>query len=190
MRNRAIAYIHMSNPIFSNNGSLHEASLQMLTEKLMNSSLPGFDYIEFKQAVINLAKMNMDQATAFKSAYVTAATLGLTKEKLVETAAHYKSVLVNEKNHFDASLQRQQDQKIATRLKEIAELKRQIAEKTELIKKLESEIGTANQTVREADLEIESASEKIEAAKNNFLGAYNSVLVQIDGDIEAITRYL
>ena len=62
---------------------LDERSLEFLTTALEKSNLPGFDYLEFKRAVADLlSNMNMDEATAYKSAFTTVATtLGLTKGK-------------------------------------------------------------------------------------------------------------
>ena len=177
-------------PLFATDGNLHEPSLQVLTDVLQNNSLPGFDYIEFKQSLQQLAKMNMDLPTAIKSAFITASTVGLTKEKLIETAAHYKSLVIKEKEQFDASLQRQQDQRIAAKLKEIAVLKQQITDGQAKIKALESDINGANAAIRDADLEIEGSRGKIDSAKENFMAAYANVLGQIDSDIDAINRNL
>ncbi|MEM6967493.1 MAG: hypothetical protein AAF573_22205, partial [Bacteroidota bacterium] len=74
--------------IFGENHLLDEKSISFLTGALDRNNLPGFDYIEFKQSLAALAKLNMDEETAFKSAFATAATVGLTKGKLLETASH------------------------------------------------------------------------------------------------------
>ena len=65
---------------------LDEKSLDFLVQALESNNLPGFDYLEFKRAVLQLQEINLDEPTAYKSAVTTAATLGITKEKLLETA--------------------------------------------------------------------------------------------------------
>ena len=68
--------------LFANSGPLDQRSANMIINTLEKNNLPGFDYLEYKQSLEGLSKMNMDEATAFQSAFVTASTLGLTKEKL------------------------------------------------------------------------------------------------------------
>ena len=60
----------------------------------------GFDYLEFKQSLQNLAKMPMDEATRFKSAFAMAQTMGVTPDLLVKSAEFYIQVLDGEKNLF------------------------------------------------------------------------------------------
>ena len=69
--------------IFGNHHGLDERSINVLTKALENANLPGFDYLEFKQSLAALTQMNMDEAMAIKSAFATASTMGLTKEKLL-----------------------------------------------------------------------------------------------------------
>ncbi|HNG89366.1 MAG TPA: hypothetical protein PK858_04155, partial [Saprospiraceae bacterium] len=76
---------------------LDERSLDFLTKALEKNNLPGFDYFEFKRAVATLLEMKIDEDTAFKSAFATAATVGLTKEKLLDTAGYYRNLLDKEK---------------------------------------------------------------------------------------------
>ena len=79
--------------IFGDMHGLDEKSVDTLTKALNNANLPGFDYLEFKQSLGALSGLNMDEAMGIKSAFATAATMGVTKIKLKETAQHYKSVL-------------------------------------------------------------------------------------------------
>ena len=72
--------------IFGNDHGLDEKSVDYLTSALAKNNLPGFDYLEFKQSLAALADLGMDEPTAIKSAFATASTVGLTKDKLVKTA--------------------------------------------------------------------------------------------------------
>ena len=70
--------------IFGSTTGLDDKSMEYLTSALAKNNLPGFDYLEFKQSLGALASLNMDEATAYKSAFATASTVGLTKEKLLK----------------------------------------------------------------------------------------------------------
>jgi hypothetical protein len=93
--------------IFGNHHGLDEKSIEYLTKALEKKNLPGLDYLEFKQSLGALLDMDMEETMAFKSAFATSATMGLTKEKLRKTAEHYKNVLTEEKEQFDAALEKQ-----------------------------------------------------------------------------------
>jgi chromosome segregation ATPase len=176
--------------IFGDHHGLDERSLDSLTKALEKSNLPGFDYIEFKQALHRLQEMDMDETTAFKSAFATASTMGLTKEKLLKTTTHYKKVLIKEKQQFDQALKKQMEQRVNSKLGEVEKLKKQIVSYQEKIKELQEKIVKAQDTIDHADEHIQAAKEKIESTKDGFEHTLQSIVNQIDKDIENINTYL
>lgn len=176
--------------MFGENHGLDEKSVDFLSKAIERANLPGFDYVEFKQALSNLAKMNIDEATAIKSAFGTAMTMGLTKEKLLETATHYRNVVSKEKEQFDIASQKQQDLKIGENLKMVDDMNKKILDNELKIKQLQEEIDQMRVKVRNMDYEREQAYSKIEDAKNKFTFAHQSIMNQIERDIENIQRYL
>ena len=176
--------------IFGKDHGLDQKSVDFLTKALEKSNLPGFDYIEFKQSLDALSQLNMEEETAFKSAFATASTVGLTKSKLLETAAHYKKVLANEKSQFDTALQKQIEQKVAGKELEVKKLKDQIIKHQEKITQLQEQIVKFQNTIDGADAQIEAAREKIESTREGFEHTHQSILNQIDKDIENINKYL
>ena len=182
-------YTVMKN-MFGENHGLDEKSVDFISKAIEKSNLPGFDYVEFKMALSNLAKMNIDEAMAIKSAFGTAMTMGLTKEKLLETARHYKNVVLKEKEQFDIASQKQQDIKIGENLKNAEEFKRKILDNELKIKQLQDEINQMKAKVSTMDYEREQAYSKIEEAKNKFTFAHQSILNQIEKDIQNIDLYL
>jgi septal ring factor EnvC (AmiA/AmiB activator) len=176
--------------IFGKDHGLDQKSVDFLTKALEKSNLPGFDYIEFKQSLDALSKLNMDEETAFKSAFATASTVGLTKPKLLETAAHYKKVLANEKTQFDSALQKQVEQKVAGKELELKKLKDQIVKHQEKIQQLQDQIAKFQKTIDGADAQIDAARKKIESTRDGFEHTHQSILNQIEKDIENIKKYL
>lgn len=176
--------------LFGKDHGLDQKSVEFLTNALEKSNLPGFDYIEFKQSLSALAEMNMDEATAIKSAFATASTVGLTKMKLLETAEHYKKVLKDEKSQFDIALQNQMEQRVASKQKEVVKLKDQIAKHEEKIAQLREQIAKYQTTLDGADAQIAKAKAKIEGTKMSFENTHRSILNQIEKDIENIQSHL
>jgi len=103
---------------------------------------------------------------------------------------NYKQVLNNEKNAFDSALQNQVTQRIAGKQGEVEKLKKQIAEYKAKIQQLEEHIKKSQATIDNADSHIEEAKSKINSTKTGFEHAYQSILNQIDKDIDSINNLL
>lgn len=176
--------------IFGDHHGLDERSVTFLVKALEKHNLPGFDYIEFKQSLSALQSMDMDEPIAFKSAYVTASTMGLTKEKLMKTANHYKDILNQEKKQFDEALKTQIEQRVNSKLTEVQKLKKQIEEYRTKIQNLEEQIARSQNTIDHADEHIAGAKKRILDTKESFEVTYQSILNQINKDIENINIYL
>ena len=92
-----------STNLFGNLDGLDDKSCKSLTDALLRNNLKGFDYLEFRASLRALASLKMESSQVFQSAFATASVIGLTKEHLVSSAEHYKSVLQKEKNSFDVA---------------------------------------------------------------------------------------
>ncbi len=175
---------------FGENLGLDEKSVEYIAKAIEKANLPGFDYLEFRMAVDNLKKINLDEITAIKSAYATMSTMGLTKEKIIETANHYKSVLVKEREQFDVASQKQQTLKIGQNLQQVGDLQKKVADHEAKIKQLQEEMEAARAKIRELDYERENASAKIEETKTKYLYTHQSIMNLMEKDIENIRQHL
>ncbi len=169
---------------------LDERSLEFLADAIEKNNLPGFDYYEFKRAVVALMQMKLDEATAHKSAFATAATVGLTKEKLIETANYYKNLVEKEKAQFDKALENQNAVKIKTRQEEVKRLRDQVERHKAEIARLQDEIAGYLNQIDQAEASLKVESEKLDKAKVAFEKTHRTVALQIDRDIENMHRYL
>jgi hypothetical protein len=177
--------------IFGTHHGLDEKSVEILSAALEKNNLPGFDYIEFKQALTALhEKVQMDEPTALKSAFATAGVMGLTKDRLLKTAEHYREVLTNEKQLFDAALQNQIEQRVVQKQQEVVKLKQQIEAHRKAIAELEQRIAAADDVIAHADGEIADTKHKIESTRSAFERTLQSILNQIQLDIEQIQQHL
>lgn len=172
------------------NGDLDEKSVNFLIAALEKNNLPGFDYLEFKLSVGKLLQLGMDEETAIKSAFATASTVGLTKEKLLQTGKHYLEVLANEKKQFDQALKKQLEKRVNSKKSEVEKLKAQIGKWEEEIKKLQENIAKAREIIDKADSHIKAEMTKIDTTRNNFEATHKSILSQVAQDLENIEKYL
>lgn len=175
---------------FGENHNLDEKSMESLVTALERENLPGFDYLEFKQALARLGSLGMEEAMVFKSAFATASTIGVTKEKLLKTASHYKNVLAKEKKSFDSAMNKQVKAKVDGKRKEVELLKKKLAQYEAKITELEQLKERATETIDTADATIENAQAGIDKVKTRFEATLKALINQIDKDIEDIGTYL
>ena len=176
--------------LFGVDHGLDDKSVKFLTTALERNNLPGFDYIEYKQSLAALSAMDMPEEMAFRSAFATAATVGLTKEKLLKTAKHYKKILDTEKKQFDAALQKQMKQRVGGKMTEAQKLKKQIELIKVKIAELEEKMKSSQKIIDNAAAEIQAAKDKIEGTRQNFETTLQSLMNAIDEDIENINTYI
>ncbi|MDX2281623.1 MAG: hypothetical protein NW218_18690 [Saprospiraceae bacterium] len=167
-----------------------ERSLEFLANAIERNNLPGFDYFEFKRAVVTLMEMKLDEPTAQKSAFTTAATVGMTKDKLIETAGYYRDILVKEKDQFDKALESQNASKITARHEEIKRLQDQIERHKLEITRLQDEMGAYLNQIDQATTAVGTETEKLAKTKAAFHTTHQSVLLQIERDIENMHKNL
>lgn len=169
---------------------LDERSLDFLTQAIERNNLPGFDYLEFKRAVYQLKNMEMDEATAYKSAFTTASTLGLTKDKLIETAGYYRNLVEKEQTQFAQALENQQATKVTGKQNEVTRLRDQIERHKTEIARLQDELAGYLNQIDQAEASAKSEVEKLEKAKVAFENTNKALLLQIDQDIENLHKLL
>ena len=69
--------------LFSSTDDSNEKVLMKLLAAIKDGQSDQFDYLKFKMSHQALLKMGMDESTAAKSAFLTASTMGITKENLL-----------------------------------------------------------------------------------------------------------
>jgi hypothetical protein len=167
-----------------------DRSLEFLANAIEKNNLPGFDYFEFKRAVVTLMQMQLDEVTAQKSAFTTAATVGVTKEKLIETAGYYRDIIGKEKEQFDKALENQNATKITGRQEEVKRLRDQIERNKLEIVRLQDEIAAYLSQIDQSEIAVKKETEKLETTKAAFHRTHQSVLLQIERDIENMHKNL
>ena len=174
----------------TSSGQVSGKFTNILLQAMEANNLDGFDYLEYKQSLHNLAKMPMDEPTRYKSAYAAASTMGATPDKLVKTAQFYVDILKKEEAKFAQALAHQKSKQIGDKSQLIQQHDNLIKEKTKQIEQLKKEIEQHQAKSEEMKKNISQSTIKVETTKNNFIASYNLVLSQIQKDIENMKKYL
>ncbi|MDH7447727.1 hypothetical protein [Aquimarina sp. 2201CG14-23] len=174
----------------SSEGVLDTKIVEKLLQAIEKNNLDGFDYLEYKKSLKALEKMPMDEATKYRSAFATAATMGVTLEKLLKTTNFYIGVLDKENEQFLGAFKSQFDNKVSGREREIAQFESIIKEKSEQIKKLTEEIAKHQQQIGDLKAKVEESNSKINKTQNDFKVSYDHLKSQFTEDIVKMQKYL
>jgi len=176
--------------LFDPEDKLDQRSVEFLTNALASSSQQGFDYLKFKSSLQQLEALNMDQTTAVKSAFATAGTVGLSKDRLIHSSEHYRKVLMQEKEQFEAAMRSQLEKRVSNKEDETEYLKEKIIEYKQKIKELQENIASYESKVNSADEAIEQEKEKIRSTQEKFVDAHGAFIKALDEDVRLFKEIL
>jgi len=142
--------------------------MSQLRQTIQENNLPGFDYFEFQASLAALETVIPDEATRFRSAYATAATMGLTVPKLLETAQWYRDLLKKETEDFEKEFKTKEAAQVGGKGNEIEELRKGIQTASETIARLTKEIGDAQARMQSLEAAQLESKAKLERAHERF----------------------
>jgi cell division septum initiation protein DivIVA len=171
-------------------GQVSDKFFEMLAKAMENANQDGFDYFEFKQAVANLKNVPMDDATRFKSAFAMSQAMGVTADKLVNSAAYYLDVLKNEQSRFMQAANNQRQSQVGDKQAQADNLEAVMHQKAEQIKQLTNEIEQHRKEVDTIKSDISQAVVKVEQTSRDFDATYQLLVGQIQGDLNNMKSYL
>lgn len=154
-----------------------------LITALKKNASEDFDYLKFKVSVKKMLEMGMDRETALKSAFATASVMGVTKNKLVNSAKIYRGAMDKEKEQFAIALKNKIAKNVDGKKVEAERLKKEIVSHKEKIAKLLKEIEIYETKIAQVDDVVAAAQAKIEATRRDFKSTFDAIYSQIEEDI-------
>lgn len=164
--------------------------LQILATAMEKNNLEGYDYLEYREAVRSLDKLEEDENKKYVTAFALAKTMGAQKASLKESASFYIKILAEEEEKFNAALQKQVDEKLNAGNLTIKKLEEEANSKKERIIKLEKEIKSKKEKISKLRSEVEESANKVATVKNSFHLAYSTIVDQIKKDLQKIDDYI
>jgi flagellar biosynthesis chaperone FliJ len=171
-------------------GRISEQFTGVLLKAMERANLEGFDYLEFKNALNNLKKVEADEGKRYRSAYALAQTMGTTPEQLIDTAEHYVAALAAEEKAFEEALAGQMQSQVGNRIAQVEAVEKAIQEKEARIRQLQKEVEQHRKDISATQAEVDSAKAKMETTKRDFVASYDNLVRQIQGDVENIKKHL
>ena len=171
-------------------GAINQAIVGKLLDAIDREDLAGFDYLEYKRALKAMDPLPMDEATKFRSAFATAATLGTSLDKLVASVEHYLTILDRERGDFETVVKRELDARVAGREAELEAVEREIATKTAEIERLRAEADALRAKTAGLRDAVEESRAKIATANTEFAAAHAYVRDLFARDADKMRQYL
>lgn len=160
----------------------HDKSLMKLLTAIKEGQQKDFDYLKFKQSYKSLCAMGMDEATAAKSSYLTASTMGLTKDKLLLTVQHYKNILNREKEQFAVALKNQIANNVDAKSLEVNKLTEKIEQNKRKAEQLLKEQAIIEAEILNLKESANEALSKIETTRDQFKATFDMLYAEIEED--------
>ena len=180
----------ISTPMSSGGGQVNDKFFEVLAKAMEAANQDGFDYFEFKQALANLKNVPMDDATRFKSAFAMSQAMGVTTDKLVNSATYYLDVLKNEQIKFVKAAENQRQSQVGNKQAQADNLEAVMRQKAEQIKQLSAEIAQHGKEVETIKSDISQAVVKVEQTSRDFEATYQLLVGQIQTDVNSMKNYL
>jgi len=176
--------------LFSISGEAHSKSTNALVKAIKDGATDGFDYLRFKSSIKSMQDMDLSEMQSFKSAFTTAQTIGITKDKLVKSASYYKNILGKELEKFGGALKKQYKQRVTENQEKAKQLEKKKVETANKIKALQKELDGYDAHISQLIKIADKENEKIVAARERFLEAHSEIKNSIEADIKLMQDYL
>ncbi len=181
-----------SRPTYS--GPMSQQDIEKFTkhfaEVFDKANIEGLDYYEFSKMMDMLEATIPDENTRIVSVFATLKIQGLTKDRILETARHYVTVLETDKAQFEHAAAEKANSEIEDRKAKVAGLEKKISDNNEMIKKLTQEMADAQSMIGSYKNEIVQYDSKISANKGSYSVAYKAMYNKIISDIQKLTEII
>lgn len=174
---------------FNRDGSLDPDSVAALSRALAAADRAEFSYLEFRLAARKLIDRGIDPASAYESVFTTAETIGVSRDRLLESARTYLATLDAERANFDAALEKRLTDGMREDEARIAAADARIEELQAERERLERELRDAAERKRRLEGDLASVRERVTARGEAFAAAHAGMRAAVEGDLAQMERY-
>lgn len=174
-------------------GEVDRKFVDHFAELLEKANLPGPDYFEFKQALKSMEGLGLNEEKQFQVSWASfkAMAAGITDTSVLTTSAnHYGNVLNKDRENFLKDVEKATDDRIGSLKQESKKLQEDTKTHAQQIMDLQKKIDASNDRLEKINDEIQEQTDKINTNRDSFDLTYQSMVDQINADVEKISRYL
>jgi len=165
-------------------------SQKSLLDAIEANKLDSFDYLKFKNSLDELAQDIPDERLRIKTVFATAKAMKITKEKIIQTAQHYITVLDQATTEFNAAVADKIQKDIGDDESKVKSLDETITAKQNQVTKLNDEIEKLTEKRDALNQQVQDGKDFVVKKKAAFEATYNTMVQEIKADINKLTSYL
>lgn len=151
--------------------------LKILEEAINTSNLPGFDYLEFRDVLANMAALGLTEGQQYKAAFAAAQAAKVTKAQLVDSIDQYLRLIEAKAAEFASYVNSLQASSIAGKDKKIEDLRKldeadraEIARRNSLIEARTKEVTTLQAEINQATSLIQAKTVAFQTTQAAIVG--------------------
>lgn len=163
--------------------AIDPAIQDMLNQSLQENKLSGFDYLKFVSAVDETKATGIAEDARFKMTFSTAKQLGVNKDTLLKSGAHYVDVLAQDESDFNTDCANYEKNQVQSREAKLANIESTITNLNQQLSQLTQDKSTLTQ-------ELQQEKFKLESRKVAFRVTLESIRTTIKSNIDKINQYL
>lgn len=154
------------------------------------ANMPGPDYFEFWKTMETLEKHIPDEHARLAATYASLSVQGLTKPKLMETAAAYMDIITKDRAAFEQAAAAKAAAAVDGRKQTVVGMEQRIAAHSEQIRKLNAEISEGQAKISALKKELVDEEMKLNTNRSGYQLACDAMMSKIKGDMERIRTQL
>jgi len=162
----------------------------LLKQLLTAATRETNDYTEFMLSADAMSGVIPDEATRLRAAFVASKPHGLTLDRILAGLARSKQVLDAKRADFERVLSQKVDALVTSKQKQADENRKTVDSKRQQLSQLQADITALEQTAAQLKADIGSGQSQIEAAKANFLAAYNAAITVLSSNEDKLKTQL
>jgi hypothetical protein len=170
--------------------SVNEEMANILMKAISDANLPGFDYLEFKDAIAKMSNAPMTEQQRFVAVFSTAQVMGVKYVDLIASIDHYVSVVGKQRESFMANVDQVVKEQVDSRLESITGSEKKIADALAKIAELNEFVVKTQQEMLNLKNEVAQSQQQIDNTRSSFEATFNMVVGRLNEDKTKMTTYL
>lgn len=171
-------------------GQVDPEMAKILEDAIQESNIPGFDYIEFRDVLANMAGIPMTEQQKFQAAFAAAQMNQITKVQLIEAIDFYIKVIETKGIEFVNYVTGLKATDVDGKSQQIADLETQISEAATKIQELTEHITALRKQQDGLRLEQTQAENDINGKSAAFESTKAAVIAKLTSDRTKIETYI
>ena len=162
---------------------------KIIQDAIEAANLPGFDYIEFRDALVRMAGVPMAEEVKFQAVFATAQAM-VSKQGLLDAVDHYLKVVDEKTTEFESFVSGVEAQQVTAKEKSVEGLDQQIESEAAEIQRLTLSIQEHGKQKDAINLEILQAKQDIQNKRSAFEATRAAIANSLTADRTKIDTYL